>query len=88
MVNSGWIISADGSIQRILLAKSLIFTIIRRTVPSLELHFERGFFYELVLYPSENLRCILPKINYPSTALRSVFDIVKRTCIASPFVFA
>lgn len=71
MVNSGWIISAAGLIRRMLLVKSLIFTIIRRTVPSLKLHFGRGFFYELVLYPSENLRCILPKIHYPSAALRA-----------------
>lgn len=44
-------------------------------------------FYELVLYPSENLLCILPKIYYPSATLSRFFDIVKGPACASPFVF-
>lgn len=46
---------------------------------------EQGFFYELVLYPSENLRCILPKIYHPTVALRRFFDVVKRTCMCKSF---
>lgn len=76
-----------GSIQRIPLEKLHIFTITKMINHLLLNRISGGFFYELVLYPSENPLYILPFARYPSANGGGFFDTAKKDSTMSPLEF-